>query len=219
MVFLFLAAACTDQAALDRDAALAFLGDWFDQANAGAREESLCHAFGVLKHPEFTCADMLEHAARVDPATRTIASISPMACFGDVCGDFLQVEFDSRDPAGNEVSENAVLKRDEGRFRLYWYRSDTLLAELRASQPDPEEAEAKDPEQVAYDQLVARYPALYSYPPCYGVRASSSNLRGKPTAIEAIDPAAVEARAAACGETFCFALVGSKIATLCPTPR
>lgn len=214
-----MAGACTDQAALERDAALQFLGNWFDQANAGAREESLCHAFGLLKHPDVTCPQMLEHAAKVDPATRTIAGISPMDCFGEVCGDFLQVEFDSRDPAGNEIRENAVLKRDEGRFRLYWYRSDTLLAELRAGQPDPEEVEAKDPEQVAYDQLVARHPELYSYPPCYGVRASSSNLLGKPAAIEDIDPAAVETMAADCGDTFCFALVGSKIATLCPAPR
>ena len=72
---------------------------------------------------------------------------------------------------------------------------------------------------IVCDLLVARHPALYSYPPCYGVRASSSNLRGKPTAIEEINPAEVETMATECGETFCFALVGSKIATLCPAPR
>ena len=211
-------AGCTDQAALKRDQGLEFLGSWFASAHAGQRDDGLCHAFGLLKHPEITCSQMLEHAALIDPAQRTIASVTERDCFGEVCGDFLEVEFSSRDPAGNEVRETALIKRDDGRFRLYWYRSDSLLATLRARLPDPQEVEAKDPEQLAYDALVARHPALYSYPPCYGVRASSSTLRGKPTAIEDIDPDDVEVLAAECGQTFCFALVGNKIATLCPAP-
>ncbi len=219
VALLFLGAACTDDVELKRDQGLEYLSGWFAAAAAGERDDALCHAFGLLKHPDVSCATMLDHAARVDPAQRTIAGMTQMECFGEVCGEFLQVEFDSRDPAGNEIRENALLKRDEGRYRLYWYRSDTLLAELRAGEPDAEEIDAKDPEQQAYDALVARHPALYSYPPCFGVRASSSNLRGKPADIEDIDPAAVETLAAECPDTFCFALVGSKIATLCPTSR
>ena len=98
---------------------------------------------------------------------------------------------------------------------MYWYRSDSLLTLLRPAKED-EDVSAKDPIQAAYDEITARYPALYSYPPCYGVRASSSNLVGGLMSKDELDVAAIEQRAAACGEGFCFALVGNKVATLCP---
>ena len=100
-------------------------------------------------------------------------------------------------------------------MRLYWYRSDSLLALLKPAENAAAD-DAKDPIQTAYDELTARYPALYSFPPCYGVRPSSSNLVGELRRPDALDVQEIEQLAAACGATFCFALVGNKIATLCP---
>jgi len=193
-----------------------FLGDWFDQAGNGARGDSLCHGLGTLKHPEISCAEMLEHAAEVDPQTRTISAVRSLECFGDVCGDFAEFEFSSTARNGNPLSETAVIKRDEGRIRLYWYRSDTLMALLRTRFPQDDPAsEAKTPLQAAYDVLTANHPGLYEYPPCLDIRVSSSNLAGELMALDAIDEPAIEQAAAACSGQFCFALVGQKIAPVC----
>jgi len=208
------AAACADRAAERRAEIAGFLIEWFDQAQAGARGDDLCHGLGLLKHSEFTCADMLTHAAQIDPASRSSPVIQPIDCFAGVCGEFYEVTMTGRDGSGNEVDESVVLKRDGGTLRIYWYRSDTMLAALRAAQPPADDA--KDPLQVAYDEVVARYPSLYEYPPCYGVRPSSSNMIGKPTAMDGLNTDEIDGLAATCGESFCLALVGNKIATLCP---
>ena len=210
-----MAAACEDRQAQLHQQSLAFVSDWFAQAAAGARDDSLCHGLGVLKHPEITCAEMLEHAGRVDADTRRVTSLNTPDCFAGVCGDFVEITFASVDGAGNELDETALLKRDNGIYRMYWYRSDSLLALLRPADEADSSAD-QDPLQLAYDEITARYPALYSYPPCYGARPSSSTLVGELMARDKIDVAAVEQLAADCGESFCFALVGSKIATLCP---
>ena len=80
----------------------------------------------------------------------------------------------------------------------------------------PRSMPAKYAIQIAYDEITARYPALYSYPPCYGTRPSSTTLVGELMQKDNIDVAQVEALAVDCGNQFCFALVGNKIATLCP---
>ena len=64
-VALCFLAACEDRQAQLQADSLAFIEQWFDEAAAGARDDTLCHGLGTLKHPEITCAEMLEHAARV----------------------------------------------------------------------------------------------------------------------------------------------------------
>ena len=215
MALLFLLSACADKQAAVFEQSLTFLNDWFSDARAGKRDDSLCHGLGTLKHPGVSCADMLSHAADIEPSSRTVENMKSLDSFADVSGEFIEVSFSSLDLAGNEVRENAVLKRDDNKLRLYWYRSDSLLAKLRAAEPE-DDREGKDPLQVAYDEITARYPGLYEYPPCYGVRASSANLAGELMTRDAIDEAEVRAYAQSCPETFCFALVGNKIAPLCP---
>ena len=168
------------------DEAPAFLASWFAQAEAGARDDTLCHGLGTLKHPEISCREMLEHAARVVPDSREISEVRPLDCFGDVCGEFVEVRLRSIDQAGSAVDETAVIKRDEGTLRLYWYRSDSLMASLRQRFPEPDEL-AKDPLQAAYDEITGRYPTLYQYPPCLDVRPSSANLVGELVARDQID--------------------------------
>lgn len=218
MAFCVLAIACTDRAAEKQQQGLTFLTSWFTKAAAGQREDTLCHGLGQLKHPAISCAQMLSAAANIDPQTRNIVGVHPQDCFGGVCGDFLEIRIDSHDMAGNETQETALLKRDEGQFRLYWYRTNEILATLRAAQTDQEEENPKDPVHVAYDRLVAIYPSLYTYPPCYGVRVSSTNLAGELMRFDDIDVEFVETLAQQCPETFCFSLVGQKIAAICPQP-
>ncbi|MEM7001815.1 MAG: hypothetical protein AAF529_13590, partial [Pseudomonadota bacterium] len=148
-------------------------------------------------------------------ASRTVLSSRPLECFAEVCGTFIELSTSGFDQAGNELEETAVLKQDNGQFRVYWYRSSAMLAAFRAANPEPD-PDAKDPEQVAYDALVALYPGLYEFPPCDGVRPSSTNLQGKLRAREGLDVDAVTRLAANCPASFCFAFVGRKIAPLCP---
>ncbi len=212
---LLIAAAtgCAESASTTTQA-LRSANDWFARAASGARTEEECHGLGLLKHPQFTCAEYLDHASRVDAATREVQAIVERDAFGGVQGTFYDITFNARDTAGNEIVETIVLKRDDGRSRVYWYRTDSLLALLKSEARDP--TDDVDPQQAAYDEIVARYPSLYQYPPCYQVRPSSANLVGELTAKDAIDVQHVEILAQTCGATFCFALVGEKIATLCP---
>ncbi len=207
-----LATACADKQAEQKTAITTFLTDWYTQAREGKRDDSLCHGLGLLKHPDFTCADMLEAAATIDPATQQIEQIKAIDCFAGVCGDLFEINLTSQNTSGTNINETHILKRDDGQLRVYWYRNDVLMAQLRAANPIEEE---KDPEQVAYDELIARYPTLYEYPPCYGVRPSSTNLAGKLMAMDAIDVDEINRIASTC-DNFCFSVVGSKIAPLCP---
>ncbi len=217
LLVLFLTA-CTDKAAELQDASLAHAQQWFALADTGADGDENCHGLGLLKHPAVSCAQMLSFASKVDSASRQITGITPRDCFESVCGEFIEINFSARDQAGNEVTEMLLLKRDDGRMKTYLYRSNLLLSELGTENPANREEE-KSPQQIAYDEVVARYPSLYTYPPCYGIRPSSSNLVGELMARDKIDVTAVETLAAQCGENFCLALVGNKIATLCPASR
>lgn len=217
LLLILLLSACTDPVKQRETASLTFIQGWFQAASQGSRSEDLCHGLGLLKHKAFSCADMLEAASQINPESREIIALVPQECFSGVCGDFLEVRIRSQDLAGNEVDETALLKQDDGKLRMYWYRTDGLIAQLNAQQPSTEEEKA--PEQIAYDEITARYPSLYSYPPCYGARASSTTLVGDLMAKDAMDVHQVDTWAAACGETFCFALVGNKIASLCPKQR
>jgi hypothetical protein len=214
VLVLFLTA-CTDKTAELQDASLAHAQQWFALADTGADGDENCHGLGLLKHPAVSCAQMLSFASKVDSASRQITGITPRDCFESVCGEFIEINFSARDQAGNEVTEMLLLKRDDGRMKTYLYRSNLLLSELGTENPANREEE-KSPQQIAYDEVVARYPSLYTYPPCYGIRPSSSNLVGELMARDNMNVNAVDKRAQQCGATFCLALVGNKIATLCP---
>lgn len=207
--------ACTDKEAQLQDASLAHAQQWFALADTGADDDENCHGLGLLKHPGVSCAQMLAFASEVDSASRQITGVTPRDCFETVCGEFVELNFSGQDLAGNEVNEMLLLKRDDGRMKTYLYRSNLLLTALGTETPSLEEND-KSPQQIAYDEVVARYPGLYSYPPCYGIRPSSSNLVGELMPRDNMDVAAVDQRAQQCGDTFCLALVGNKIATLCP---
>ena len=77
---------------------------------------------------------MTEHAASLLPNTREIESVKLRECYGqgakEVCGEFAEIWFRAQDAQGTEIQEGMVLKRDDGTFRMYWYRSDTLFTEL-----------------------------------------------------------------------------------------
>ena len=209
---MVLAASCS-QGPDPQTRSLTFLAQWFDQASAGERDENLCHGLGLLKHPQFSCIEMLDYAARGDAASRTLTAFTKEDCVQDVCGTFYELSFAGTDIAGNELDENTILKEDDGQLRLYLYRSNLMFSNIAEAQSEEEE---KDPEQIAYDALTAQFPSLYEYPPCYGVRPSSSNLAGELFEISAANVAALNEMAQKCPEKFCFALVGQKIAPLCP---
>jgi len=215
MSLVMFVTACTDKEAQLQDASLAHAQQWFALAGTGADGDENCHGLGLLKHPDVSCAQMLSFASRVDSASRQITGINTRDCFESVCGEFIELNFSGQDLAGNEVNEMLLLKRDDGRMKTYLYRSNLLLSELGGENPETP-TEEKSPQQTAYDEVVARYPSLYSYPPCYGIRPSSSNLVGELMQRDNMNVAAVEQQAQQCGATFCLALVGNKIATLCP---
>lgn len=176
-----------------------------------------CHGLGLLKHPEFSCSDMQAYAHRVAPDSRTLEAVKVHDCVVNICGDMVEVNFSAVDKANNPVEESIILKRDEGVIKLYLYRSNLMFKDYAAANPQTQDA--KDPVQLAYDELTARYPSLYEFPPCYGVRASSTTLIGALQAMDAVDVPFMETVAAECGNSFCFGLVGEKIAPLCPDRR
>ena len=167
----------------------------------------------MLKHSEFSCAELMDYAARGDVASRMVRSARTQDCDEGVCGDFVQMMVEGVDDAGQPMEENILMKIDDGIARVYWYRSSLMLDQLTT---DEALEEQKDPEQIAYDRLTALHSSLYAYPPCYGVRPSSSNLTSDLVAMDAIDPDQMDQLASACGESFCFAFVGQKVAPLCP---
>lgn len=209
-------AACGDATPTSDIAAQQFLEGWFARTRAPIEPDNMCHGLGMLKHSTFACAEIVAHAGRVTPASRTLTRAVTRDCFESVCGTFMELEYSGTDLAGNGVDEHIIVKRDDGQFRVYWYRSTTLLEAYRQAHPELAEVDAPDPLQVAYDELTARHSDLYAWPPCYGIRATSNNLRTPTMALDAIDAELMATEATACPETFCFALVGQKIAGLCP---
>ena len=75
-------AACTDPGPSDEKLAAVGFKNWLADAEAGIREG--CHGLGMLKHSEFTCAELMRYAARGDPASRVIRVAQPKDCFADV---------------------------------------------------------------------------------------------------------------------------------------
>ena len=200
------------------------LNDWF--LAAATDNPPSCHAFGLVKFYDASCADMYEHAAKIAPESRTITSSKLLKCYGqgaqELCGEFVEIWLTSMDRRGNTIQEGAVLKRDDGVFRLYWYRSDALFTTLtqRAESADDQgyERTLEDKQtqlEAVYAEIVQRQPALYQFVMCTDASVSSSKLVGKPVAPKDISAADMASRALQCPENFCLALVGKRIAPLC----
>ena len=119
---------------------------------------------------------MIEHAAALDAATRRIDSVRLLECFGranKVCGDFAEIWFTTQNTEGASMREGMVLKRDNGAFRMYWYRSDTLFSAIadraereKASTSSAQMAEKQEKLDAVYTQIVERDPGVYTYAPC-----------------------------------------------------
>ena len=196
-------------------AGLVHLTEWFQLAADGERGDDHCHAFGLLEHPDVTCAEMLDHASRIVASERTVASTRFIECVEAVCGEFLEVELAGVDNAGRDVTEIAVLKRDDGRFRLYWYRTTSLIEALTPSTTDARPTD-DDEDQKAYTRLTNEHRDFYQFPPCLDVRVSSSNMVGGLVRTNDIDIEDFETRSDNCPDTFCLAFVGRKVAGICP---
>ncbi len=200
------------------------LNDWF--LAAATDNPPSCHAFGLVKFYDASCADMYEHAAKIKPESRTINSSKLLKCYGQgtqqLCGEFVEIWLTSMDSRGNTIQEGAVLKRDDGVFRLYWYRSDALFTTLtrRAENANYQNSEQALEDKQArleavYAEIVQRQPALYEFVMCTDASISSSKLVGKPVSAKNINAADMASRAQQCPEKFCLALVGKRIAPLC----
>lgn len=198
------------------------LNDWFSAA--ATDNPPSCHAFGLVKFHDASCADMYEHAAQIEPGSRKITSSKLLQCYGQgrqrLCGEFVQIWLTARNTSGNTIQEGAVLKRDEGVFRLYWYRSDALFTTLiKRSEGDKDDERAlKDKRaqlEAVYAEIVQRQPALYQFVMCTDASVSSSKLVGKPVNPKDISATDMASRAQQCPEIFCLALVGKRIAPLC----
>ena len=157
---------------------------------------------------------MLEHASRMQNESRQVVSSRVMDCFDTVCGQFVETKYQGIGPNGEVWEEIGVAKQEAEGFKVYWFRSDSMLATI--AQQQAEEEQSEDPIEIMYDQLTATFPSLYQYPPCRNIRPSSNNLIGETTPLSEIDPEAIEKLAEGCGPSFCFAHLGNKIATLCP---
>ena len=209
--------------------ALQTAAHWFEQAAASQSTDTpppTCHAFGLIKYTDASCQDMIDHAASLLPDTREIDSVKLLECYGqgakEVCGEFAEIWFQAQDAQGTRIKEGMVLKRDDGTFRMYWYRSDTLFTELtrRSEIQDADSTQAQLALQqqrlkAVYTQLVERDPAIYRFPPCIDAQVRSSVMLGGLLAPSEVSGKELEERAKTCSLQLCLALVGRKVAPLC----
>ena len=120
--------ACNNKEELNEQAALKVFNNWVLQDQSIAPNS--CHAYGLIKHPETNCEEMLKYAGKVIHKTRAITSIRSLECFDSICGEFVELEMDSRNLLSQPIKEIAVLKKDNNNFKLYWYRTNSLLTAL-----------------------------------------------------------------------------------------
>ena len=201
-----------------------FVSTWLN--NSDDKQSANCHAYGLLMFPAASCEDMQLHAAKVAPQSRKIERVQALECFGDgaqrVCGEFVEIWYQSQDRLGRTIKEGAVVKRDDGTFRLYWYRSDllftTLATRTEAAEQATDEADREHDRLTAvYNEMVNKHSELYAYPPCLAdVKASSTTMLGTAFNHTTADPGEISRRANDCATQMCFVLIGQKIATLCP---
>ena len=221
---IFALSGCGEDSERIKTQGIKALNNWF--LASASDIPPTCHAFGLAKFPDANCEDMYLHAAKIKPESRTITSSRLLKCFGqgskELCGEFVEIWLNSVDQRDNPIQEGAVLKRDDGVFRLYWYRSDALFTTLTKRAEgggDENNRRALEDKQAlleaVYAEIVQRQPALYQYVMCTDATVSSSKLVGKPVNPADISAADMAVRAQQCPEIFCLALVGKRIAPLC----
>ena len=212
--------ACKDKEDLNQHSALDAFNNWVLQNQSPGSDS--CHAYGLIKHPETNCEEMLNHAGEVIHETRVITSIRSFECFGSICGEFVELEIDSKNMLSQSVKEIAVLKKDNNVFKLYWYRTNSLLTvlELRAKSDAKEinnsGLEAKE-EQLnrVYIYLTNKIPELYQYPVCLEIRVTSLNLIGNLMPVESVTLTDFTRRSKRCDKRLCIGMIGKKVAAVC----
>jgi len=163
---VFAISACQNKEELDQQAALEVFNEWATQTQS--QESDSCHAYGLIKHPETSCEEMLQHAQKVIHETRAPSSKRSLECFDSVCGEFIELEIESKDSKNRSIKEIAVLKKDNDSFKLYWYRTNSLLtvingrSKTQASGTNNLEEEAKQEKlDRTYAYLTNKIPELY----------------------------------------------------------
>ena len=212
--------ACQNKEELDQQAALEVFNKWATQNQSPGSDS--CHAYGLIKHPETTCEEMLQHAQKVIHETRALSSKRSLECFDSVCGEFIELEMESKDSKNRSIKEIAVLKKDNDSFKLYWYRTNSLLtvinerSKTQASGTNNLEEESKQEKlDRTYAYLTNKIPELYQFPTCLGTRITSSNLIGDLMPKDGVTLADFVSRAKKCDKDLCVGMIGKKIAAVC----
>ena len=217
---VFAASACQNKEELNQQAAFNVFNEWATQNQSQGSDS--CHAYGLIKHPETTCEEMLQHAQKVIHDTRALSSRRSLECFDSVCGEFIELEMESKDSKNRSVKEIAVLKNDNDTFRLYWYRTNSLLTVINertnilAKGTSNLELEAKQ-EQLdrTYAYLTNKIPELYQFPACLGTRITSSNLIGNLMPLNSVTLSDFVSRSKKCDKVLCIGMIGKKVAAVC----
>ena len=220
VVFLIgVSSACVDLEERNTQEAILAFEEWSTVSNSLDSES--CHAYGLIKHPETTCQEMLEHASRISSNERALISSRTLECFESVCGEFVELEIEGKDQQNRTVKEIVVLKKDNNAYKVYWYRSNSLLGAIedrsnsRSREQDSKYQKKQDELDSAYAYLTNKIPQIYQFPPCLDVRITSSNLAGKLIARDQVTLADFDSRAEKCEGELCIGLVGKKIAGVC----
>ena len=212
--------ACKDKEDLNQHSALDAFNNWVSQNQLPGSDS--CHAYGLIKHPETTCEEMLQHAQKIIHDTRALSSTRSLECFDSVCGEFIELEMESKDSKNRSVKEIAILKNDNDTFKLYWYRTNSLLTVInertntQAKGTNNLELEAKQ-EQLdrTYAYLTNKIPELYEFPACLRTRITSSNLIGNLMPMDKVTLTDFVSRSKKCDKVLCIGMIGKKVAAVC----
>ena len=217
---VFATSACQNKEELNQQAALEVFNEWATENQSKGADS--CHTYGLIKHPETTCEEMLRHAQKVIHDTRALSSKRSLECFDSVCGEFIELEMESQESNNRSIKEIAVLKKDNDTFKLYWYRTNSLLTVInertktQAKGTNNLELEAKQ-EQLdrTYAYLTNKIPELYQFPACLRTRITSSNLIGNLMPMDKVTLTDFVSRSKKCDKDLCIGMIGKKVAAVC----